>query len=500
MTAASAAGPDKEARGILRRYYLAMGVPFAIDLLTSMVYAAINARPLTLLPLSLVSGAFLLVGVGLGAWVLARPLKRFLESGIDFPAIERDIANLPRRSAMVVAGLYAPMLAIRLLSPRVGYTFGAEIEISAWIDTVCSFLVVTSFNFVLTYFVVSAYLDRLCEFLFRTRGVNLSIFRGTFRRKVGLAVLFVAFAAMTLLAGDIASYEGNRLIREATIDLTASIAGAATIYYWITRALTQPVARLDHGMRLVAAGDLTVRLPVTSDDELGHAISGFNQMTQGLNEREYLRDVFGKYVSETVASALLEGRDRKGRMADTLAVATLMFTDIEGFTGLSERLPPDEVARLLNAYLGIVVPIIQHHGGVVNNFIGDGLFASFNLPLALDYHAAAALKAALEIQDALGRRLEHAGGTLRTRIGINTGPVIGVSVGTEKRMSYTLLGDAVNVASRIEQLNKSFATSILASESTVRAAGTGFACTSLGESSVRGHAGHVVVYRVDGTT
>ncbi len=462
---------DGEARDILRRYYLAMGVPFGIDLLTSVVYAGINARPLTLLPLSLVSGAFLLVGVGLGAWILARPLTRFLAGGIDFPAIERDVANLPRRSATVVAGLYAPMLAIRLLSPRAGITFGAEIEVSAWIDTVCSFLVVTSFNFVLTYFVVSAYLDRLCEFLFRTRGVNLSVFRGSFRRKVGLAVLFVAFAAMTLLAGDIASYEGNRLIREATIDLTASIAGAATIYYWITRALTLPVARLDHGMRQVAAGDLTVRLPVTSDDELGHAINGFNQMTSGLNEREYLRDVFGKYVSETVASALLEDRDHKGRMADTLAVATLMFTDIEGFTGLSERLAPDEVARLLNAYLGIVVPIIQRNGGVVNNFIGDGLFASFNLPLSLDNQAAAALTAALEIQSALSRQLEHAGNSLRTRIGINTGPVIGVSVGTEKRMSYTLLGDAVNIASRIEQLNKSFGTSILASEETVRAAG-----------------------------
>ena len=499
MSAASAEGPVGEARNILRRYYLAMGVPFGIDLLTSIVYAVINARPLILLPWLLASSTFLLVGVGLGALALSRPLRRYLAGRVDFPAIERDVANLPRRSATVVACLYAPMLAVRLLSPRAGITFGAEIEISAWIDTVCSFLVVTSFNFVLTYFVVSAYLDRLCEFLFRTRGVNLSVFRGSFRRKVGLAVLFVAFAAMTLLAGDIASYEGNRLIREATIDLTASIAGAATIYYWITRALTLPVARLDHGMRQVAAGDLTVRLPVTSDDELGHAINGFNQMTRGLNEREYLRDVFGKYVSETVASALLEDREGKGRMADTLAVATLMFTDIEGFTGLSERLPPDEVARLLNGYLGIVVPIIQRHGGVVNNFIGDGLFASFNLPLSLDNHAAAALQASLEIQHALSRQPQLADGRLRTRIGINTGPVIGVSVGTEKRMSYTLLGDAVNIASRIEQLNKSFGTSILASEETVRAAGAGFACTSLGESSIRGHSGNIVVYRVDGT-
>lgn len=498
MTPASAAGPDLEARAVLRRYYLAMGVPFGIDVLTSGAYAVINDRPLSLLPFAVLSGLFLLIGVGIGAHILLRPLRRYLSGETDFAAIERDVANLPRRSAMLVAWLYGPMLALRLLAPRFAFTFGASIEVSAWTDTICSFLVVTSFNYVLTYFVVSAYLDRLCEFLFRTRGANLATFRGTFRGKVGLALLFVAFAAMTLLAGDIASYEGNRLLREASLDLIASIAGAATIYYWISQALTLPVARLDHGMRQVAAGDLTVRLPVTSDDELGHAINGFNRMTEGLSEREYLRDVFGKYVSETVASALIEDQQRSGRMADTLSEATLMFTDIEGFTTLSERLPPAEVASLLNAYLGILVPVIQRHGGVVNNFIGDGLFASFNLPRRLETHAASALAAALEIQKTLAGKLEGPSATLRTRIGINTGPVIGVSIGTDKRMSYTLLGDAVNIASRIEQLNKQFNSTILASESTIRAAGPGFACTPLGEASVRGHAGDVVVYRVDG--
>ena len=134
MSAASAEGPVGEARNILRRYYLAMGVPFGIDLLTSIVYAAINARPLILLPWLLVSSAFLLVGVGLGALALSRPLRRYLAGGIEFPAIERDVANLPRRSAAVVACLYAPMLAFRLLSPRAGITFGAEIEVSAWIE------------------------------------------------------------------------------------------------------------------------------------------------------------------------------------------------------------------------------------------------------------------------------------------------------------------------------------------------------------------------------
>lgn len=497
MTATPGAGSDRDSRTIIRRYYLAMSVPFGIDLLTSVVYAAINAHPLSLLPLSTVSAVFLLVGVGIGASRSIRPIERFLAGELAFADIEATLASLPRRSATIVACLYGPMLALRLIAPRAGYTFGATIEVSAGIDTVCSFIVVTSFNYVLTFFVVSAYLDGLCAFLFRTRGVNIGAFPGTFRRKVGLAVLFVSFAAMTLLAGDIASYEGARLLREASVDLVASVVGAATIYYWISRALTLPLGRLDRGMNQVADGNLEVRLPVTSDDEVGRAISGFNQMVDGLAERRYLRDTFGKYVSESVAAAIVDDQERRGRVADTLADATLMFTDIESFTALSESLTPADVAGILNRYYGTVVPVIQRHGGVVNNCIGDGLFASFNLPLPQERHAAAALEAAREIQKALAGVTFPAGVQIRTRIGINTGPVIGVTIGTADWLSYTLLGDAVNIASRVEQLNKQFGSAILATESTVRAAGDGFPCVRLGETGVRGHLGDVVVYRVE---
>ena len=497
MTTLADASAERDPRSIVRRYYLAMAVPFGIDVLTSAVYAAINAHPLTLLPLSAVSALFLLLGVGTGAWLLIRPVERFLAGALPFAAIERSLTVLPRRSATLVACLYGPMLALRLLAPRYGYTFGATIDVSEWIDTICSFFVVTSFNFVLTFFVVSAYLDGLCARLFHWRGVNITTFHGAFRRKVGLAVLFVAFAAMTLLAGDIASYQGTRLLREASVDLMASVAGAVVIYYWISRALSLPINRLDHGMSRVAAGDLGVRLPVTSDDEVGRAISGFNQMVDGLAERQYLRDTFGKYVSETVATAILEDHERRGRVADTLAEATLMFIDIEGFTALSETLPPAEVASILNTYLAIVVPVIQHNGGVVNSFIGDGLFASFNLPLTLEGHAAAALRTAIEIQRSVRDARFASGSRLRVRIGINTGPVVGVTIGAENRLNYTLLGDAVNIASRVEQLNKQFGSDILATESTVRAAGDGFPCVRLGETGVRGHRGDVVVYRVD---
>jgi len=497
MAAVTEASLDQGSRQIIQRYFLAMAAPFAIDLGTSAIYVLVNDRPLTLLPMASVSAVFLLLGVGICAWMLIRPVQRFLVGELSFSQIEVGVASLPRNSAIVVGCLYTPMLALRLLSPRVGVTFGATIELAAWIDTICTFLVVSAFNVVLSYFVVSVYLDHLCEFLFRSRGVNIGIFRGLFRRRIGLAVLFVSFASMTLLAGDILSYEGARLLREVTNDLVASAVGAGITYFWITRALTKPIARLDAGMRLVAEGNLHARLPVTSDDEVGRATGGFNQMVDGLAERQYLRDTFGKYVSASVAAAILSDQERHGRVADTLADATLMFTDIEGFTALSETLKPADVASILNTYLGAVVPAIERHGGVVNNFIGDGLFSSFNLPLALEGHAAAAIRAALEIQRELAAKSFAAGVRLRTRIGINTGPVVGVTIGTENRLNYTLLGDAVNLASRLEQLNKQLGSLILASESTVRAAGDGFPCTRLGEAGVRGHRGDVVVYRID---
>ncbi|MBS0517602.1 MAG: adenylate/guanylate cyclase domain-containing protein [Proteobacteria bacterium] len=485
------------ARSIVNRYYLAMGAPFAIDLATAAVYVAINGRPGALLPIASVSASFLILGLGIAAWQLFRPIRRYIAGELPYSEVEARLANLPRASAILVACFDAPLMALHVLSARIGITFGATLELQGWIDTVTSFVVVTAFNVVLAYFIVSAYLDRLCEYLFETRGVNISTFHGAFRRKIAVAVLFVSFAAMTLLAGDIASYSGNRLLREATVDVAASVIGAIIIYYWISQALTRPIARLDYGMRHVAEGDFAVRLPVTSDDEIGRATGGFNLMVEGLAERKYLRDTFGKYVSESVAAAILNDRERRGRVADMLAEATLMFTDIEGFTALSETLSPHEVARILNVYYAAIVPVIQRHGGVVNNCIGDGLFASFNLPLPQENHAAAALLAALEAQEALAQATFPAGMSIRTRIGINTGPVIGVTIGTADWLSYTLLGDAVNIASRVEQLNKQFHTSILATESTISAAGDGFRSACLGKTDVRGHRGEVVVYRID---
>jgi len=499
MTASTDAAPRVAPQAVIGRYYLAMSVPFAIDVITLVVYGLLH-RELALLPVNVaMSAAFLLLGVGIGAWFLIRPIGRFVAGEISFSEVESTLTNLPRRSALLMAIFYVPTLAVRMLSRRLGIDLDAMQEYPNWPDLAASFVVGTGFNVLLIFFVVSAYLDQLCEHLFQTRNVNIRVFHGRFGRKVSVALLFLAFSGVILLAADIASYGGARLMREATMDVVATVVGTLFMVFWINHALSRPVDRLDHGMRQAAKGDYQIRLPVTSDDEMGHAASRFNEMVEGLAERQYLRDTFGKYVSTSVAAAILDNRDRAGRVADTTAEATLMFTDIEGFTGLSERLAPAEVAAVLNAYLGAVVPVIQRHGGVVNSFIGDGLFASFNLPLRCENHAAAAIAASIEIQQVLDEGPFAGHVALRTRIGLNTGPVIGVTIGAESRLNYTLLGDAVNVASRVEQLNKQFGTRILATESTVRAAGaTGW--EPLGMVDVRGHENDIVVYRIGPAT
>jgi class 3 adenylate cyclase len=496
MNAPTDAAARQSPARLVHRYYLAMSVPFLIDVVSVLVYSALNSAPEVILPSLAITTLFLAGGVGLGAWLLIRPIRHFIEGRAAFDDIENALAKLPRHSATVVGVMYAPMVGLRLLSHRLDITFGATLQQVAWPDVIANLTVGTGFNVVLTFFVVAAYLDRLCEELFRTRGVNIGIFSGRFRRKVALALLFVSFATVILIAADMLSYSGDRLVREASSDITTSAIGTAFMYYWISSALTRPITRLDGGLRRVADNDYTVRLPVTSNDELGHAASRFNQMVEGLAEKAYLRDTFGKYVSETVAASILSNRGNTGRSIDTTAEATLMFTDIEGFTGLSESTTPTEVAALLNAYLGTVVPVIQRHGGIVNSFIGDGLFASFGLPRPLEDHARAAVAAAIEIQQALATAQFTRGFALPTRIGLNTGPVIGVTIGTDNRLSYTLLGDAVNVAARIEQLNKKFGTRILAAESTVAAAGAAAFCERLGTTDVRGHQDGVVVYRV----
>jgi len=179
--------------------------------------------------------------------------------------------------------------------------------------------------------------------------------------------------------------------------------------------------------------------------------------------------------------------------------ATILFTDLEGFSTLSERITPPEIIATLNEYFSIVAAPIENRRGVINQFQGDAILASFNLPEADPDHAGKAIEAALEIQRVLEAHTFGSGLKLRSRIGINSGEVVGGLVGTAERVNYTVHGDDVNLADRLEQLNKEHQTRILVSERTLELAGWDrFIYRRIGTVVARGRSAPTVVYAVEG--
>jgi len=207
-----------------------------------------------------------------------------------------------------------------------------------------------------------------------------------------------------------------------------------------------------------------------------------------------------KFVPHEVARQAKAGEEQMRAGQGEVREASILFTDIEGFTTISESLTPTELITTLNEYFDVVTKPIIEHGGVINQFQGDAILATFNIPDALPDHAAQALRAALDIQAALGRSRFGAGVELRSRVGINSGEVVGGLVGAGERLGYTVHGDEVNLAARLEQLNKEYATRIIVSERTCELAGrSNFPFKRLGTTTVRGRAAPVVIYTVDVT-
>ena len=206
-----------------------------------------------------------------------------------------------------------------------------------------------------------------------------------------------------------------------------------------------------------------------------------------------LREIFGRYVPRRVAEAIVAGQ---GTLQPTQTMATILYSDIEGFTSIGERMPPGRVVDMLNEYFPTVIEPIERHGGIVNQFMGDAMLVTFNIPIADPQHAEKAVRTALEIQRAIQGR-KFAGVELVTRIGITTGAVIAGNVGSGDRISYAVYGDAVNLAARLEQLNKEYGTRVLVSGTTVELLTGSYPLAPVGKVVVRGKTMPVLIYRLD---
>jgi adenylate cyclase len=226
----------------------------------------------------------------------------------------------------------------------------------------------------------------------------------------------------------------------------------------------QPLRDLAEGTERVAGGDYSQRLPVVQDDDLGALAASFNRMQAGLAERQRLQAAFGTYVDPALAARLLEQGD--DIFSGERREVTVVFVDVRDFTPFAEANTAEDTVARLNALFEIVVPAVVDAGGHVNKFLGDGALAVFGAPNELADHADAAVTAAVLIHRLVAERF---GGTLRIGIGINTGAVIAGTIGGAGKLEFTLIGDTVNVAARVEQLTKTTGDAILLTHQSVDA-------------------------------
>jgi class 3 adenylate cyclase len=239
-------------------------------------------------------------------------------------------------------------------------------------------------------------------------------------------------------------------ILQATL---AGALGALVLGLLFARRITRPISALTDGVARVAGGDLSRSLPVRSGDEIGQLTRAFNGMVEGLRQRDFIRNTFGRYVSPEVVKALLESPEGL-RFGGEKRVVTILMSDLRGYTRFAEHGDPAHVMEVLNGYLARMTEIVIAHGGTINEFIGDAIFAIFGAPLAHADHAERAAAAALAMQRAMDEvnAAHTARGLPRFEmgIGINTGEAVVGNIGSEQRAKYAVVGSVVNVAARVE--------------------------------------------------
>ncbi len=266
------------------------------------------------------------------------------------------------------------------------------------------------------------------------------------------------------------------------------LAAAGLLGLVIAKSLTASLDQLVKAAAKIASGRYDIEVDIPSSDEIGRLGRAFTDMARGLMEREKIRSILHKSVSKEIAESLVaQGTIELGGEEKDV---TVLFSDIRSFTTISESLAPKELVGQLNEYFTGMARAIDEHHGVIDKYIGDAVMALFGAPLGKPEDPANALRAALAMAQALdalnAERAKKGLPAWKNGIGINTGPVVAGTLGSEERWSYTVIGDAVNVASRLESVTKDYGAQIIASARTKELAGAGFRWKPLGSVKVKG--------------
>lgn len=278
--------------------------------------------------------------------------------------------------------------------------------------------------------------------------------------------------------------------------------GALLIVYFFAKTLVVPIVRLVTATREIEQGNYRVTIKPASGDEIGVLTNSFVNMAVGLEEREKMKDALGKFTNPEIAEMAMRGELKLGGERKTAAI---FFSDLRGFTAMSESMQPEQVVEFLNEYFTGMVRCVDETNGVVDKFIGDAIMAHWGALYSRGNDTENAVNAALMMRKVLigfnsrdtlgsGTKKPHA----QIGCGINTGPVLSGQIGSETRQDYTVIGDTVNLASRIEALNKPFGTDILISQDSYNEVKDVFNCEEMPAIKVKGKSEPQTIYAVLG--
>ena len=442
-----------------------------------------------------------------------KPIRRFLNlKTLDGPPPEgleaKARTRLLNEPFFLIALDMAIWLSAATLYPLVYWVIdaGGYVMLQSFLISFHTGLITTTVAFFVFEFVLQR---RVFPFFFPEGGIYAV--SGIFRISIRARLIAMLFACNLIPFFSILTYlwQATQSGRQAAVilqELKAALVNQMFIFIgvglWVTflvsSNLTRPLQEIIKVLRKVREGRFDEKVRVASNDEIGYTGDVINEMSEGLRERDFIKDTFGKYVTQEIRDEILAGKvSLDGELKDV----TVLFADLRNFTPMVEKTPPKEVVRIINSYFREMDEAIKQYHGLVLHYIGDEIFAVFGAPLFRENHPVLAVQAAREMQHrlhAVNLALEQAGyPRLSHGIGIDTGQVLAANIGSPDRLSYTLVGDTVNVASRLQELNKEFNTEVILSGATRARVNGDFPLKELPATRVKGKSGSIQIFSLD---
>lgn len=415
------------------------------------------------------AGIYLPLALGLGiAWALRRlrPGRRWIDEEAHRPPEPAEQENVLRAPLQVFVAVGTGWLVAAVLFGAFNIPTGSlELAVRVFITVLLAGLATAQIAYLLTEWL----LRPLAAKALAERPLEDPALPGVTARTLFTWGLASGVPMLGLLILGVSVLMGQELDAEQLAVAVLALTGTGLLVGLLAtsiaaRVTADPIVSVRHAISEVADGDLDVEVPVYDGSELGLLQSGFNQMVEGLRERERIRDLFGRHVGEDVAR---EAMERKGSLGGEVREVAILFVDLTGSTELAASRPPTEVVDLLNEFFGVVVEAVDSHGGWVNKFEGDAALAVWGAPQECDDAAGSALAAGREMAEWLGSEEAE----VEAGIGISYGTVVAGNVGGAKRFEYTVIGDAVNEAARLVDLAKEEGSLVVASAAAVEHAG-----------------------------